>query len=53
MRSPTYFKIRAIVRALFWIGLVAGIYLVASHLNWTGAGYCWGTIDQCYLEGGK
>jgi hypothetical protein len=33
------------------LGLIA-IYYVATHLNWVGDGYCWGTINKCYLGGG-
>jgi hypothetical protein len=42
MKSANYYRLRAIVRALFWLVLVAGIYLISSRLWWTDSGYCWG-----------
>jgi len=46
---------RTIVRALFWGALLVGAYILATHINWVGDGYCWGTIDKCYPTtlGGK
>jgi hypothetical protein len=46
MRSPNYYRVRRVVRAVFWsallAGLLAGLYLISSRLWWTGEGYCWG-----------
>jgi hypothetical protein len=55
MRSANYYKRRAIMLAVFWLSLLAGLYLIATHLNWVGDGYCWGSIDKCYPAtiGGK
>lgn len=50
MRSPTYYKVRTMVRALFWIGVGAVIYYLATHINWTGDGFCWGTIAECLFD---
>jgi hypothetical protein len=39
MSSPNYYRVRAIVRAVFWsallAGLLAGLYLISSRL-WFG-----------------
>jgi len=53
MRSPTYYKVRTMVRALFWTGVLLGIYYLATHINWVGDGFCWGTISECFFEGGR
>jgi hypothetical protein len=42
MRSNSYYKVRRVVRAVFWLSLFAGIYLISSRLWFTGEGYCWG-----------
>ncbi len=37
------------VAVLLWLAL---IYYTATHIHYTGAGYCFGTFDKCYtLEG--
>jgi len=36
-------RVRAI--AIF-IGIWA-IYMIATHLWWTGSGYCWGSMVEC------
>ena len=43
------------VRAVAWLGGFIVIYILATHINWVGDGYCWGTIDKCYPAtiGGK
>jgi hypothetical protein len=55
MRSANYYQVRRAVRISFVLLLLAGLYLIATHLNWVGDGYCWGTIDKCYpvTIGGK
>ncbi len=50
-KSKNYFIVRKVVRLIFWGALLAGVYYIATHLNWVGDGYCWGTIDKCYLGG--
>lgn len=50
-KSKTYYQIRKVVRLVFWGALMAGVYYIATHLNWVGDGYCWGTMDKCYLGG--
>jgi hypothetical protein len=49
MRSPTYYKVRAVVRAVFWLSLLAGLYLISTRLWWAGGGYCVGTLEVCGL----
>lgn len=40
------------VRALLIVAGVALVYMLATHIHYTGAGYCFGTFDKCYaLEG--
>lgn len=51
MKSKNYYRTRKVVRLVFWGALLAGVYYIATHLNWVDDGYCWGTIDKCYLEG--
>ena len=52
-KSKTYYQVRKVVRLVFWGALLIGIYYVATHLNWVGDGYCWGTMDKCYLGDDK
>jgi len=52
-RGHRYYQIRKVVRLVFWGALLIGIYYVATHLNWVGDKYCWGSMDKCYLGGGK
>jgi hypothetical protein len=55
MKSNTYYKVRGIVRVAFVLLLLAALYYLATHINWVGDGYCWGSIDKCYpvTIGGK
>jgi hypothetical protein len=55
MRSPNYYRVRRLVRVAFVSLMLIGLYYVATHINWVGNGYCWGTIDKCYPTtiGGK
>ena len=53
MKSKNYYRVRRGVRLIFWGVFLAGVYYVATHLNWTGEGYCWGSMAQCYLGEGK
>jgi hypothetical protein len=52
-KSKNYFIVRRVVRLVFWGALLAGLYYIATHLNWVGDGYCWGTMEACYLGEGK
>lgn len=52
-KSKNYFRVRKVVRLVFWGALLIGIYYVATHLNWVGDGYCWGSMDKCYLGEGR
>jgi len=49
MRSTNYYKRRAIVRAVFWLALLAGLYLIATNIWWNEGGLCIGTIERCGL----
>jgi hypothetical protein len=49
MRSANYYKRRAIVRAVFWLALLAGLYLIATRFWWNGAGWCIGSLVECGL----
>ncbi len=40
-------------RALLIVAGLALIYYLATHINWAGEGFCWGTINECLLERGK
>ena len=42
MKSKKYYQIRKVVRLVFWGALLAGVYLISTHLWWTETGYCWG-----------
>jgi len=53
MKSKKYYQTRKVVRLVFWGALLAGVYYLATHINWVGDGYCLGSIDKCYLGGGK
>jgi hypothetical protein len=50
MRSAKYYKVRTVVRAVFWLALLAGLYLISTRLWWQGGGgYCVGTLEVCGL----
>ena len=49
MKSPNYYRVRSIVRAVFWLALLAGLYLISTRLWWAGGGYCVGTLEVCGL----
>ena len=52
-KSKKYFIVRKVVRLVFWGALLAGLYYIATHINWVGDGYCWGSMEMCYLGEGK
>ena len=35
------------VRAVAIVFGIWIIFLVATHLWWTGSGYCWGSLTEC------
>lgn len=51
MKSKNYYRVRTVVRTAFWMGVLALVYLFATHINYTENGYCWGTISECYFGG--
>ena len=51
LRHKNYYRVRTVVRVLFWVGLFSLIYTLSAHINYTDNGYCWGTIEECYLGG--
>jgi len=40
------------VRAVLIVLWILVLYYLVSHINWVGDGYCWGTIEKCYLGEG-
>ena len=46
-RSNSYYKVRKVVRAVFWLSLLVGLYLISSFLWWNGGGYCVGSLEVC------
>jgi hypothetical protein len=52
-KSKSYYRIRKMVRVMFWTGLLVALYYIATHLNWVDDGYCWGTMEKFYLGEGK
>lgn len=49
MRSNSYYKVRRVVRAVFWLSLLAGIYLISTRIWFNDGGLCIGTILECGL----
>jgi hypothetical protein len=37
------------VRAVLILAGIIALYYVSTHLWWTGTGYCWGTITECFM----
>jgi hypothetical protein len=52
-RSKRYLQVRKVVRISFWLLSLVTIYFLATHINYTGDGYCFGSMDECYLKEGK
>ena len=48
MKSARYYQVRRAVRAVFWLALLAGLYLIATRIWWND-GLCIGTILECGL----
>jgi uncharacterized membrane protein len=49
MRSTNYYRVRRVVRAVFWLGVLSLIYLIATRIWWGDDGLCIGTILECGL----
>lgn len=49
MRFNSYYKVRRIVRAVFWISIFATLYLIATRIWVNDGGVCIGTILECGL----
>ena len=49
MRSANYYRVRRAVRAVFWLALLAGLYLIATRIWWSDGGLCIGTMLECGL----
>ena len=47
MRSNSYYKVRRLVRVVFWISVLVIFYLISTKLWWDGAGYCVGSLEMC------
>jgi hypothetical protein len=52
-RSKRYYAVRKVARVTFWLLAAATIYFLATHINYTAEGYCFGSMDKCYLKEGK
>jgi hypothetical protein len=52
-RSKKYLQVRKVARITFWLLAAATIYFLATHINYTADGYCFGSMDKCYLKEGK
>jgi len=52
-RSKNYYQVRKVARISFWLLSLALIYFLATHINYTADGYCFGSMDSCYLKEGK
>jgi hypothetical protein len=52
-RSKNYYQVRRVARISFWLLSLASIYFLATHINYTADGYCFGSMDSCYLKEGK
>jgi len=48
-KSKNYFIVRRVVRLVFWGALLEGTYYLATHIIWVVDGYCWGSMEMCYL----
>lgn len=48
MKSPTYYRVRRLVRIGFAIALFTLIYLIATRI-WWNEGLCIGTMLECGL----
>jgi hypothetical protein len=49
MRSPTYYRVRRLVRISFALALFTLIYLIATRIWWGDGGLCIGTVLECGL----
>lgn len=55
MRSPNYYRVRLIVRCLFWgaAALVALsiVWFISTRIWWTGDQFCIDTFTNCLMRG--
>jgi hypothetical protein len=51
--SKRYLQLRKVARISFWLLSLALIYFLATHINYTADGYCFNSMDKCYLKEGK
>jgi len=51
LRHKNYYRVRTVVRVMFWVGVVTLMYTLATRIHYTEHGYCWGTLTECYLGG--
>lgn len=49
MRSPTYYRVRRLVRIAFALALFTLLYLIATRIWFNDGGLCIGTIERCGL----
>jgi len=49
MRSPTYYRVRRLVRIVFALALFTLLYLIATRIWFNDGGLCIGTIERCGL----
>jgi hypothetical protein len=49
MKSAKYYRVRTAVRVVFWLALLAGLYLIATRIWWNDGGLCIGTVLECGL----
>ena len=51
MKSKNYYRVRRLVRVVFWAGLGIAIYLIATSVWWVDGGYCFGSANTCLVGG--
>ena len=49
MRSPTYYRVRRLVRIATALALFTLLYLIATRIWVNDGGLCIGTIERCGL----
>jgi hypothetical protein len=43
--SRNYYRVRTGVRILFWAAVAVSIWMLATHIWWTGSGWTWAATD--------
>lgn len=51
MKSKNYYRVRSLIRILFWSAIFSGVVFLSGHINWVGDHYCFKSINECYLGG--